>query len=54
MCDTMGGVFGKYAIFGKNSDRDTAEPQVVEWYPRRNDNPDIQTSVVVGRRDGIE
>lgn len=40
MCDTMGGVFGKYAIFGKNSDRDTAEPQVVEWYPRRNDNPE--------------
>ena len=36
MCDTLGCVNQNVPIFGKNSDRCVGEPQLLEFYPRRN------------------
>lgn len=33
MCDTLGFVYGKRAVFGKNSDRSPNEPQLLEYIP---------------------
>ena len=35
MCDTLVRCFPERVLFGKNSDREADEPQVLEWHPRK-------------------
>ncbi|MCH8815777.1 MAG: C69 family dipeptidase [Chloroflexi bacterium] len=52
MCDTLCSIGPTGTIFGKNSDRPSAEVQLVETYARRQSGDDLQTQYITIRDTG--